>query len=91
MVLFKASDTRQYATIKPMLESGCGSLANENVRSSRYTLAQLSVLLLAGSVMYLGLYNMERQRVKIAKLRTLNLQNKSIEKEQEICFGYNVV
>ena len=73
-----------------MLESGCGNLANENVRSSRYTLAQLSVLLLAGSVMYLGLYNMERQRVMIAKLRTLTLclQNKSIEKE-EIWFGYN--
>ena len=29
----------------------------KKVRPSRYTLAQLSVLLLAGSVMYLGLYN----------------------------------
>ena len=43
--------------------------------ASRYTLAQLSVLLLAGSVMYLGLYNMERQRIKRAKLRTIWFKN----------------
>ena len=77
MILLKASLTwqlavRQYKTLKPMVESGCGNLDYEKVRSSRYTLAQLSVLLLAGSVMYMGLYNMERQRVnKRAKLKTL--------------------
>ena len=45
----------------------------KKVCPSRYTLAQLSVLLLAGSVMYMRLYNMERQRVKRAKLRTFIL------------------
>ena len=58
-----------------MVESGCGNLDYEKVRSSRYTLAQLSVLLLAGSVMYLGLYNMERQRIKKARLRTIWFRN----------------
>ena len=57
MILLKASLTWQLAvrhnkTLKPMVESGCGNLDYEKVRSSRYTLAQLSVLLLAGSVMY---------------------------------------
>ena len=80
MILLKASLTwqlavRQYKTLKPMVESGCGNLDYEKVRSSRYTLAQLSVLLLAGSVMYLGLYNMERQRIKRAKLRTIWFKN----------------
>ena len=46
-------------TLKPMVDSGCGNCCHLKVRPSRYTLAQLSVLLLAGSLMYLELYNME--------------------------------
>ena len=50
---------RYNKTLKPMVDSGCGNFGHIKLRQSRYTLAQLSVLLLAGSLMYLELYNME--------------------------------